>query len=242
MTEKPLRVVPEAGVEFDELETRSGYDLWASLYDREDNPLIALETVQVRELVGEAGGKKLADVGCGTGRHALFFAAAGAGVTGVDFSEGMLEQARSKPGADQVRFVHADFATHIPLDSRAYDVILSCLVLDHISEPGVLFGEMARICRPGGTIVVSVMHPAMNLLGITARFTHPETGRQVRPRSVHNTISDYVMAGAGASLRLDTMKEWPVDDDLARRSPRAAKYLGWPLLLTMRWKYSGTVY
>jgi len=47
-----------------------------------------------------------ADIGCGTGRHAIrLAAAAGAKVTALDFSEGMLERARAKPGADAVKVI-----------------------------------------------------------------------------------------------------------------------------------------
>src|SRR5262249_54950946 len=66
--------------------TREGYDLWAQLYDDADNPLIALETMPFRRLLGDVQGLTVADIGCGTGRHALAMAEAGATVIGVDFS------------------------------------------------------------------------------------------------------------------------------------------------------------
>lgn len=77
------------------LTTREGYDRWAAVYDTDGNPLIAMEEPEVDRLVGDISGRAVLDVGCGTGRHALRFAAAGAHVTAIDFSEEMLRKAQS---------------------------------------------------------------------------------------------------------------------------------------------------
>jgi hypothetical protein len=83
------------------------------------------------------------------------------------------------------------------------------------------------------TIVASVMHPAMMPKGVQARFHDPASGREVRPASAVNQVSDYVMAALGAGLRLEELSEHSVDEPFARRSERARKYLGWPMLLML---------
>jgi malonyl-CoA O-methyltransferase len=216
------------------LPTKEGYDLWSLIYDAEDNPLVAMETAEVGRHMTNLRGLTVADIGCGTGRHALAMAAAGANVTAVDFSEGMLAKARAKPGAAAVRFIQHDLERLLPLESGAYDRIMCGLVIDHIANLEGLFREMRRICKPDGFALVSVMHPAMMLKGVQARFTDPATGQQTRPASVPNQICDYVMAATRAGLHFQHMSEHAVDEALARRSPRAQKYLGWLLLLMMR--------
>ena len=72
-------------------------------------------------------GMKVADIGCGTGRHALAMAAAGANVTAVDFSEGMLAKARAKPGAAAVRFIQHDLEQPF-FRSNPRHMIASCAV------------------------------------------------------------------------------------------------------------------
>lgn len=221
----------------DHLPTREGYDRWAEIYDGEGNPLVAMEEPHVDALMGEVRGLCVLDLGCGTGRHTVRLAARGANVTAVDFSEGMLARAREKVGDGKVRFIAHDLATPLPLPDQSFDRVLCGLVLDHIADLRRVFGEMRRLCRPagvGGAIVVSIMHPAMMLRGVQARFTDPATGRETRPASVANQISDYVMAAINAGLSIDHLSEHAVDDELARRVPRAEKYLGWPLLLMMR--------
>lgn len=217
----------------DHLTTREGYDGWAGIYDDEDNPLIRLETPQVELLLGDVRGLNVADIGCGTGRHALACSARGARVTGLDFSEGMLAKARAKPGAEGVRWIAHDLASRWPLESEAFDRVICGLVLEHIADLKHLFEEMGRIVRRDGWIVVSAMHPAMMLRGVQARYTNPQTGRETRPRSYPHSISDFVMAAVRAGLRIEHLSERAVDEALAEQSPRARKYLGWPMLVMM---------
>lgn len=224
----------QSSCDVDVLDTREGYDRWAAIYDGEDNPLIVLEEPQVQRLLGEVRGLSIADIGCGTGRHALQLARAGAHVTAVDFSEGMLDKGRHKAEGLSIRWVRQDIADALPLESASFDRVICCLVLEHIAEPEKLFRELKRICRPQGFIVVSAMHPAMMLRGISARFTDPETGRETRPKSHANQIADFVMGAVGGGLTFDHLSEHPVNEEVAARSPRARKYLGWPMLLMMR--------
>lgn len=219
---------------FEEVPTVEGYDRWSAIYDAEDNPLIALEAPRVQERLGNVRGLSVADLGCGTGRHALRLAAAGAVVTAVDFSEGMVAQARDKPGWERITFVRHDLnRLPLPLAGAGFDRVLSALVLDHILDLRAFFGECGRLCRPDGRIVLTTVHPAMALRGILAHFRDPATGRDVLPRSVPYEISDFVMAAVRAGLVIEHMGEHAVDDELAGRSPRAAKYLGWPMLLVL---------
>src|SRR5438552_18394677 len=145
----------------DHLPTREGYDRWATIYDGEGNPLVLLEEPHVDRLLGSIRGLAVADIGCGTGRHALRLAGAGAEVTALDFSGEMLARARAKPHAAHVRFVQHDLAQPLPLNEAAFDRVVCGLVLDHIPDLAGLFREMKRIMRPSGYLVVPNMHPAM---------------------------------------------------------------------------------
>jgi ubiquinone/menaquinone biosynthesis C-methylase UbiE len=214
--------------------TRLGYDRWAEVYDGEDNPLVLLEERYLSALAGDVNGMHVADIGCGTGRHALRWAAAGARVTAVDFSVAMLKRARAKPGAQGVTFLQHDLAEQLPLPSAAFDRVFCCLVLDHIAALEQLFGELRRLCRPAGCVVISVMHPAMSLRGVQARFIDGTTGRRISPAAHAHQLSDYLMAAIRAGLKLEHVSEHAADAALAERSPRAARYVGWPMLLLMK--------
>ena len=76
--------------------TAEGYDRWSAIYETDGNPLTLLEAPQVERLLGDVNDKTLLDVGCGTGRHALHYAEAGARVSAIDFSEGMGQNRRAE--------------------------------------------------------------------------------------------------------------------------------------------------
>ena len=214
--------------------TREGYDLWAPTYDTMGNWLLALEQPEVDRTFGTVAGLELLDVGAGTGRHAIRLAERGARVTAVDFSEEMLAKAREKPGAEHVRFVLHDITGPLPFAERSFDRVLSALVLEHIEVARLprFFAELERVARRDGRIVVTAMHPAMFLKGISANF-RDEGGVQVRPRSYVATISDYVTSALVAGLNIVTLSEHEVDERLAERYPPSRKLLGWPALFVM---------
>ncbi len=215
------------------LPTSEGYDLWSAIYDTDGNPLTALEEPHVDQALGDVRGLRIIDVGCGTGRHSIRLAQRGAEVVAMDFSRGMLEKARAKPGADRVRFIQHDLAQPLPVPDAAFDRVLCALVLEHVTNLAPLMSELARVCAPGGRIVISEMHPAMMLLGVSARFRDPDTGQEIRPRSIGHQVGEIVVAALEAGLSIESIGEYRVDEDLVGRAPRAGKYIGWPLLLTM---------
>ncbi|MDO8434403.1 MAG: methyltransferase domain-containing protein [Candidatus Binatus sp.] len=213
---------------------REGYDRWAEVYDIDGNPLIALEAPEVQRMLGEVRGLDVADVGAGTGRHSIRLVAAGANVVALDLSEGMISAARAKPGIERVRYVIADCGATLPLRDRSFDRVLTCLLADHVASLDLFFAELRRICRRGGFIVLSTVHPAMHLRGVRARFTDPASGQKIYPVSYEFAISDYVMAARRAGLTFDEICERAFDEAQAAKLPRAAQYAGWPMLLAMR--------
>jgi len=190
----------------------------------------------VRGLVGEVSGRRVLDMGCGTGRHALWLAGEGAKVTAVDFSEGMLDQARAKQGADAVSWLVHDLHEPMPFEDNTFDKIVSGLVLEHIRDLSFFFSQASRVLNTGGGLVVSAMHPAMFLRGTQARFTDPNSGDLITPGSLPHQISDFLTAAMKANLRLNHISEHQPDQAFAKHYPRAEKYIDWPMLVVMRFE------
>jgi ubiquinone/menaquinone biosynthesis C-methylase UbiE len=216
------------------LSIRAGYDRWALVYDHDANPLPALEESFVREAVGGVHGLAVLDLGCGTGRHAVWLAAAGAVVTAVDFSEGMLMEARRKPGPAAIRFLIHDLHEPLPFREQTFDLVVSGLVLEHLRDLQRFFHEARRVLRLGGRAVVSAMHPAMFLRGSQARFTDPYSGQVVQPGSFAHQLGDFVMAAVRAGFCMEAIGEHAPDAKFAAQYPRAEKYVGWPMLVVLR--------
>jgi len=200
------------------------------------NWLLELEEPEVDRALGDVKDLEVLDVGAGTGRHAVRVAQRGARVTAVDFSEEMLARARQKAGADRVRWLVHDVALPLPFEARSFDRVLSALVLEHIpvGDLASFFRDLGRVARDDGLIVVTAMHPAMFLKGVSANFR--DDSGEVRPRSYVATLSDYVMGAIQAGLVIVSLAEHSVDEGLVARNERSRKWLGWPALFVMTFK------
>lgn len=212
---------------------QTGYDRWSQVYDHDANPLPALEEPVMRRVMGDVQGRLVLDVGCGTGRHTRWLVAKGALVTAMDFSAGMLAQAQRKPGMEAVQFIAHDLHQPWPVADSSFDAVISGLVLEHMQHLTPFFAELRRVVKPGGTVALSTLHPAMFLRGSQARFTDPETGQVVQPGSVNHSYGELVLASLDAGFHIKELIEQSPDAAFADQYPRAEKYLGWPMLLVM---------
>ena len=203
---------------------REGYDLWATVYDDDQNPLQALEGPLVQQACGNVQGHRVLDMGCGTGRHALWLAQAGADVTGIDFSEAMLAKAREKTASYSIDLIEHDLHQRLPFQAGEFDLVVSGLVLEHIANLTYFFSEIARVLDNPGRAVVSAMHPAMFLRDSQAQFTDPKSGKKIRPGSLPHQLSDLVMGAGSASLELAHFSEHSADAQLTADFPRSAVF------------------
>jgi demethylmenaquinone methyltransferase / 2-methoxy-6-polyprenyl-1,4-benzoquinol methylase len=104
--------------------------------------------------VGE-GGRAL-DVACGTGDLAIELArrvGERGEVVGCDFSERMLELARAKAAAPNMRFERAN-ALALPYPDDSFDAATVAFGARNFADLGRGLAEMARVVRPGGRVVV----------------------------------------------------------------------------------------
>jgi len=110
-------------------------------------------------LAGLAPGDKALDVCCGTGDIAQRLAAAGAKVTGLDFSAAMLEVARERitrhvsSRSVAVEFVQGD-ALRLPFAADTFDVVTVGYGLRNLSSWEDGMRELVRVARPGGRVLV----------------------------------------------------------------------------------------
>ncbi|MEA2554306.1 MAG: hypothetical protein QOJ65_2482 [Fimbriimonadaceae bacterium] len=103
-------------------------------------------------------GKRVLDVGCGTGVliHALAPLVEPKGeVVGIDLSQTMIDEATKraseKPG--NLRFTKMD-AFAMDFDDDEFDAAMACIVFQHLPDPDKALGEMVRVTKPGGIVTV----------------------------------------------------------------------------------------
>ena len=103
------------------------------------------------------------DLGAGSGRDALYFAAQNLHVTAVDFSDVALDvltrDARTAGVSGDVRTVEHDVRQPLPFADSSFDAcyahMLYCMDLS-VAEIAALFGEVRRVLKPGGIHVYTV--------------------------------------------------------------------------------------
>lgn len=142
-----------------------GYRIWAGEYDRDPNPLLALEMRLLSSRIGPLNGLRVIDVGTGTGRWMEYARTRGADVFGVDLSREMLREAASKP-ACRGRLVQAD-GVEVPFGDNAANLALCSFVTGYSMRIASLVGELARIAR---RVIISDLHPRAAQAGWTRSF------------------------------------------------------------------------
>jgi len=188
------------------LDVRSGYDLWAPGYDQAPNRTRDAAMARFRTWTDRFRNARVLELGCGTGLNTEHLADHARAVVALDFSEAMLERAKSRLHGRGVEFLSRDLALGLPFADANFDVVVETLVLEHLPELGPLFAEAARVLRPGGRLLLAELHPYRQLLGRQARIETAD-GEATLIRAFTRSVSDFVGAGLGAGFTLKAMTE-----------------------------------
>lgn len=118
-------------------------------------------------LLGAARGLHLLDVGCGQGADVLELAhvvGPTGRMVGVDKSSVLVEQARTRSPPEQtwIEFACAD-ATALPFPDASFDACRADRTIQHVADADVALAELARVTKPGGSVVISEMFNALAL-------------------------------------------------------------------------------
>lgn len=146
------------------------YARWAPVYDRTFGAVTHAGRRRATGFANAVGGTVL-EVGVGTGL-ALPFYAPHMQVTGIDFSEEMLAKAQQKVAEQRLTHVKAlrqMDARALDFPTASFDTVCAMHILSVVPEPEKVMAEMARVCRPGGHVLV-VNHFAAEGSGMMARL------------------------------------------------------------------------
>jgi SAM-dependent methyltransferase len=177
-----------------------GHAIWASHYDTEPNPLLALETRTLCRFMKPIPLRRFVDVACGTGRWMSFLHARGGQVLGSDACEPMLKVAEAKQGL-RGKCVLAD-ATLLPFPRRFADLTLCSFAAGYVPDIARLVYELAAITRCGGRVVLTDLHPLAIAAGWKRSFRAGTNVYEIE----HRTHSEERLFAAGecADLQLET--------------------------------------
>lgn len=201
-------------------EIAAAYDRWSEIYESMQNPTRDLAARVLRERFDRVPDADVLEIGCGTGLNTRFLADASRSVVALDFSAGMLAQARANVRVGNVRFERQDIRGRWNVADASADRVVCTLVLEHVADLDRVFGEMRRVLRAGGRVFVCELHPFRQLRGGQAQFMDAASGEVVRvPAHLHDA-SAYVNACLHHGFELTRLGEWRDDGAGATDTPR----------------------
>jgi ubiquinone/menaquinone biosynthesis C-methylase UbiE len=194
-----------------------------------------LKPTELEEL-GDVRGKSLLHLQCHFGLDTLSWARRGANVTGVDFSQPAVEQARTLAGETRLaaRFIQSDvYELPDKLDETFEIVFTSYGVLFWLPDIERWANVVARFLQPGGTFYIVEFHPVMgifekrdDLLELEVGYPYFATSEPMRfdddgsyadrsaklsnrvTYSWSHSLADVVSALVNAGLRIDFLHEF----------------------------------
>lgn len=157
----------------------TAYDRWAPVYDMVFGPVFREgRRSAVRE--AERVGGKVLEVGVGTGISLPDYGPS-CRVTGIDISEDMLARARERVERQRltnVAGIMVGDAEALDFTDGAFDVVVAQYVVTAVANPERALDEFARVCRPGGEIIITTRVGAeKGMRGLIERSLMPVTSR-----------------------------------------------------------------
>ena len=161
----------------------------------------------VIEMAGITDRDRVLDVATGTGFMAVAVADTGAEVVATDFTLAMLEKAGeflADRGNVSLSLADADC---LPFPPGSFDLVTCRVSMHHFANPQIAFREMARVCKPGGRVLImdvvsSEDEAKSELHNKMGKLRDPSEVRQWRPSEVEQMIRN-------AGLNISKFELWP---------------------------------
>ena len=172
---------------------------------RKADPYIA---ERLYSLLSPEENKTYLDVGCGTGNYTIRLAQMGVQFIGIDPSEIMLDEAKSK--SSLVKWLHG-YAEDIPLPDNSIDGAIATLTLHHWSAPEKAFKELARVLKPNAAVVFFTFTPEQEK-GYWFNHLFPDMMQKGMQRSM--ALETIQQTAIKAGLFIAQTEKYFVQDDL----------------------------
>ena len=134
---------------------KSSYRRWAPVYDNTFGRITRMGRKRAVTAINAGAGRVL-EVGVGTGLS-LGDYAPHLDITGIDYSEDMLERARARVASEnltQVRELRQMDARFLDFPDDHFDTVVAMYLVSVVPEPERVMAEMARVCKPGGQVII----------------------------------------------------------------------------------------
>lgn len=201
---------------------QDAYTRWSDTYDSDRNLTRDLDHRATQDALTGLSYQNILELGCGTGKNTSFLTAIAGQILALDFSAGMLRQAKAKIKSDHVFFVVADLTKPWPCKADSFELVVCNLVLEHIEDLDAVFAQTYRALRVGGQFFLSELHPFRQYKGTKANFRREDEAIEIHAFTHH--LSDFTESARTNGLSLQRMKEWWHEED-QNKLPRLVSFM-----------------
>ncbi len=160
---------------------------WDRLITRGDSFRQELIDPKLIEWLKPLKGKTILDAGCGEGYLSNLLAGEGARVHGLDASRKLIEVAKNKYQNPQITFLEGDLKTPLPFPEGFFDAIVANLVLMDFDPIDRALHEFARVLKPGGLFIFTLLHPFFGRAALTKNWKE-----KILFKTPHYKLKEYV--------------------------------------------------
>lgn len=205
----------------------TSYAHWAENYPAQaHNPLMEIEEEAMLSLLADdLSDQRCLDLACGSGRYLLLMQARRARqVVGLDYSAHMLVRATATDR--HLKLVRSPFL-NLPFVSERFDLVTCALAVGHERNLKQVLADVARVLRPGGSIIYSDFHPFGTLAGWQRSFT-TATGATFSVEHYLHLYGDHQRACRQAGLTIEAVLEPSANEHVP------AQFRDMPVVLVIR--------
>ncbi|MBS7697961.1 class I SAM-dependent methyltransferase [Chelatococcus sp. YT9] len=198
----------------------------------------------VLQLIDGRGYRNALDVGCGEGRFCRMLRERGIDAIGLDPTEGMLAEARRRDPGGDYRLGQAEA---LPFQDEMFDLVVSYLSLIDITDATAAIHEMARVLRPGGSLIIVNLNsfatagtwedPPLKSRFVIRDYLDERAEwvewRGIRIRNWHRPLSSYMKPLIQAGL---VLRHFDEPDTTGGPADRRARYRSIPYCHVMEWE------
>jgi SAM-dependent methyltransferase len=219
------------------VDVRRGYGEWVATYEQTVEDAMDIDLLDALRRVPWPTIRRAVDLGCGTGRIGGWLRDKGVeSIDGIDVTPEMLALARSRNVYDRV--IEADVAS-TGLASDEYDLVMTCLVDEHLANLQPLYSEAWRLADRGASYVLVGYHPQFIMATGTPTHFNSASGEPVAIETHVHLLSDHVTAALAAGWTLVEMRERVIDDSWLALKPKWMPLRDQPIAFAFAWRKPG---
>ncbi len=139
--------------------SKTAYEGWHKQFEVDSDTSAPWHCLVKKHLepLSKLAGKRILEIGCGRGGFACWLAQYQAEIIAADFASTAVEKGRAFALQNEISGVTWEVTDiqAIPHPEASFDMVISCETIEHVSDPRRALGELARVLKPGGRLLLT---------------------------------------------------------------------------------------